>query len=366
MRTRLKEVSGIDWFDGAVMNCQWSGPLLCDVLRSVGVASQPAPPLPLHDNSGSSSGSGSGSGSDPVTDPGTLHVAFASHQTACQDDTYYGSSIPLARCLRPSAEIILALDANGSPLTPERGFPLRVVAPGIAGARAVKWLDRITVQAAESPNFYQQRDYKILPPEAVDARAAEEWWGRVPAIQDMPVNSVVAVPDSGETVMRRKKTATKTTTESGSTKEGNGDEAVDEGEEEGMDGEGKVYAKGYALPAGEDGPVTRVEVSGDNGHTWTDARLIVPPSSFSSDNNNNNNNNNDDGDEHNQNLAQAHVSKWAWMLWEAYVKVEPGHGRKILSRATDKAGNTQPASPQWNFRGVAYNGYGEADELTVL
>jgi DMSO/TMAO reductase YedYZ molybdopterin-dependent catalytic subunit len=25
MRTKLKEVNGIDWFDGAVMNCKWSG-----------------------------------------------------------------------------------------------------------------------------------------------------------------------------------------------------------------------------------------------------------------------------------------------------------------------------------------------------
>jgi sulfite oxidase len=27
MRTKLKEVNGIDWFDGAVMNCKWSGML---------------------------------------------------------------------------------------------------------------------------------------------------------------------------------------------------------------------------------------------------------------------------------------------------------------------------------------------------
>jgi hypothetical protein len=25
MRTKLKEVNGIDWFDGAVMNCKWTG-----------------------------------------------------------------------------------------------------------------------------------------------------------------------------------------------------------------------------------------------------------------------------------------------------------------------------------------------------
>lgn len=32
MRTEIKEVEGIDWFDGAVMNCKWRGPRLRDVL----------------------------------------------------------------------------------------------------------------------------------------------------------------------------------------------------------------------------------------------------------------------------------------------------------------------------------------------
>ena len=44
---------------------------------------------------------------------------------------------------------ILAWTMNGEPLTPEHGFPVRLVVPGHYGMRSVKWLTRIT--AVERP-----------------------------------------------------------------------------------------------------------------------------------------------------------------------------------------------------------------------
>lgn len=288
MRTKLKEVSGIDWFDGAVMNCKWSGPLLRDVLNKAGVKIE----------------------QEKWKD---AHVAFSCFQTPTQEDEFYGASIPLSRAMDANSSILLALKMNDKPLPPNHGAPVRVVTPGIAGARSVKWLDQVTVQMTESKSHYQQQDYKILPPEADCKEKAKEWWDKVSALQDMPVNSVVGVPKCGSTVQRAE--------------------------------DGTIDVKGYALPSGADGPIVRVEVSADEGKSWQDAELI----------------NRYEGPD-----AQHVELKWAWALWKTNVKVEKGKGVKILSRATDKSGNSQEPCCTWNFRGVAYNGYGEASGLEIV
>lgn len=85
MRSLLKEVDGIDWGDGAVMNCQWRGPRLRDVLLKAGIE-------------------------DGVRDQG--HIAFACYHTKVQHDTWYGGSIELERGLSESGEAILALEVR--------------------------------------------------------------------------------------------------------------------------------------------------------------------------------------------------------------------------------------------------------------
>ncbi len=292
MRTRLKEVNGIDWGDAAVMNCKWKGVWLKDILERAEV----------------------------TLDSG--HVAFSCYQSRVQGVDWYGGSIELWRAMNGDADVLLALEVtsllvpplntsksiqmNGKPLSYNHGYPVRVIVPGVSGCRSVKWLDQITVQPDESTNLYQRNDYKVLPPEATDAEAARRYWDVTPALQDMPVNSVVASPEPGETVI--------------------------------LSPDGTVEVKGYALPQGSDGPVVRVEISTDDGRTWQEAEILA---------------------------ESEDQSKWCWSLWKAKVRVGKGQNRRLLSRATDNGGNMQNAWPEWNLRGVAYDGYGESGGLTV-
>jgi sulfane dehydrogenase subunit SoxC len=73
------------------------------------------------------------------------------------------------------------------------------------------------------------------------------------------------------------------------------------------------------------GQIERVEVSVDGGRRWEDAEL------------------------------SAQASEWAWCSWR-YEWRRPEPGRHVLcSRATDEAGNRQPADVRWNLKGYANN-----------
>ena len=44
------------------------------------------------------------------------------------------------KALDPHGDVLLAYEMNGAPLPPDHGFPVRVVVPGVAGCRSVKWV----------------------------------------------------------------------------------------------------------------------------------------------------------------------------------------------------------------------------------
>ena len=52
----------------------------------------------------------------------------------------------------------------GEPIPADHGFPLRVVIPGVVGARNVKWLKSIVLSDEESRSHWQRKDYKCFHP----------------------------------------------------------------------------------------------------------------------------------------------------------------------------------------------------------
>lgn len=123
------------------------------------------------------------------------HVAFVGlDETERQNrPTAFGGSVPLGKALQD--EVLLAYEMNGRPLPPIHGFPLRVVVPGYIGARSVKWLTRLTVQAAPSANYFQAVAYRLFAP---DERPGHVNVSTGLMLAEAPVNAVICRPCDGE------------------------------------------------------------------------------------------------------------------------------------------------------------------------
>lgn len=227
---------------------------------------------------------------------------------------------------------------NHAPLEPAHGFPLRVVVPGVIGARSVKWLERIVVRDHESDNFYQARDYKVLPPEATPDTKAE-YLKKTPALMEFPLNSVICSPAEGEMLS--------------------------------LDGEGAVTVKGYAV--GTSGiriesvqvaivplPVLSIRATDSNllpeitsseaykirahastllASAWTKATL-------------------DEGAKEPGAITTAN-KHWGWTLFSAQIAVSDDVRQlgkpevALIAYATDVEGHKQEMQTNWNLRGVA-------------
>jgi DMSO/TMAO reductase YedYZ molybdopterin-dependent catalytic subunit len=57
------------------------------------------------------------------------------------------------------ANVLLAYEMDGKPLTREHGAPVRVVIPQMYGYKNVKWVERITVTSTPETGYWEQRGY---------------------------------------------------------------------------------------------------------------------------------------------------------------------------------------------------------------
>jgi sulfite oxidase len=191
-------------------------------------------------------------------------------------------SIPIDKAQQ---DVLLAWEMNGAPLSILHGAPLRAVVPGWAGDHWIKWLRGIRVSDAEDSGFYMQTAYKFptepIPPGGKPAK--------VKTLTAIPVKSLIARPLEGAVLTA-----------------------------------GRQVIQGVAF--GGAGPITRLEVSDDDGVTWHQARL------------------------------DSMVAAGAWQRWRYTWQAVPG-AHVLRARATDSAGEMQPREPQWNPSGYLYNAW---------
>lgn len=194
-------------------------------------------------------------------------------------------SVPIEKAL--DRDTMVAYEMNRATLPIQHGFPLRAVVPGWEGAYSVKWLTHIRVSGVDHDGPFVQTAYRYPRRPVVPG-------GAVPAadmlpLRNLPVKSIITTPAANSVAGR------------GS----------------------PVRISGFAW-AGE-AEIRRVEVSTDNGRTWTPAQL---------------------GNDR---------SRHAWRQFEHLWRPAAGGSYLVLSRATDSRGVTQPVVPEWNPAGYIWN-----------
>ena len=130
----------------------------------------------------------------------------------------YTDTIPLEKALDPAT--LLVWEMNGRSLPDRHGYPLRAIVPGYFGEKHVKWLTRIELTADDAKGFYETQG-----------------WG--PDFMT-PTRSRIDAPDHESRLSLGQLS-------------------------------GPIEVKGIAF--GGDRGISRVEISDDDGETWTDANI---------------------------------------------------------------------------------------------
>lgn len=296
------------WRNGAIGCAKWAGVRVRDVLRHAGL-----------DVDGMALGR---------AQPPNAKIVNLIGADVDETSTPYAGVLPMEKAVDPFGDAILAYEMNGETLPRDHGYPIRLVSPGHAGCRNVKWVTTMQVAGAPSPLDAGSRLDRHFAPDVgflEDVRHGEERLNldQGPVIQTMPVQSIVCVPEDGTTVS-----------------------AADVLR-------GGVPVEGVAWSGGGRG-ICRVEVSVDGGESFTAAHIKPFPPEASS--------------------AEAKVRpefgagrNWAWRQWTETMPL-PEAARKDLEagrpaqltlavRAVDGDFNSQPEHMNqcWNVLGVQVN-----------
>lgn len=215
----------------------------------------------------------------------------------------YETSVPLGLAMDETRDALVALRMNGEELPADHGAPARVLMPGVAGARNVKWVRSIRVASAESDAPWTQHYYRAPCP-------AAERGSR--AIQLLPLQSLILDPVEGELVPFAR----------------------------------VVEVRGVAWGGGEGSRVARVEVSADGGNEWAEATLLRDEAPH------------DDS---------SPSREWGWVRWVAKARMPPlqagsasvaAQQLELRCRAVNEAGEEQPEDTRGPLKsGYLFNGH---------
>ena len=194
-----------------------------------------------------------------------------------KDPEPYLRSLPLELATHP--DTLLAYEMNGAVLPMEHGYPIRLIVPGWYGMAHVKWLSKITTLTEPFSGYFQGEKYVLKYRD-----------GTKSPVQEMQIKSTITSPDSNETINCCS----------------------------------NYFIKGHAWSGRSN--IDKVEISVDQGQTWSQAKLEGPLESYS------------------------------WQPW-TYEWIPKSPGRyTILSRATNDKGTQQPSESIWNELGYQVNG----------
>ena len=286
--SKVRGVDGLMWDSTAISTAEWTGVKLSDLLRHVGASE------------------------DFVRRHGYKHVVFEGLDGGL--DGNYGASVSYDRAFDPDADVLLAWEMNGAELPKDHGYPIRVVAPGLVGARSVKWLKSITISPEESQSIWQQKDYKNIGPTFLNRMTAAGAAKEAPPVREMPVQSAILIPDDNEEVDLK---------------------------------DNRLSLSGYAWGGGGRG-VQRVDVTTDGGDSWTQAELSQTQEQRKS------------TDKYSQQDDSPMPRQWAWTLWQADIPVAEDKNKfEVCVKAVNSANDTQPETPKgiWNLRGLLNNSW---------
>ena len=185
------------------------------------------------------------------------------------------------------ADALVAYEMNGEPLPDLHGAPARLVVPGWAGQHWMKWLTRLSPEAEPSATHFMEEEYRYPvvpgePGEKIDPR-------KMRPITALFVNSqITRAPERAR-----------------------------------VDGEETI--SGIAFSGAPD--VARVELSEDDGRTWTAADLDPDHDPYS------------------------------WRMWSFRWTPRRAGPARIHARGTDVHGNVQPREAAWNPDGYLQNSW---------